>query len=278
VRTAWGSATDGGPFRRRNEDALLAHPPVFLVADGMGGHDSGDLASRIAVEEAAALTGQTEVTADDLHLVVRAIEARLHEEAPEGSAAGTTLAGVALARRESTDHWLVFNIGDSRVYRLAAGVLTQVSVDHSLVQELVDHGTLTREDAARHPERHVITRAIGTGLPANADYWLLPVRMGDRMLVCTDGLTDALDDAAIALVLGSCEDPQIAAELLVDGAIEAGSRDNVTVVVVDAAARPEELDTTFEREHQHHSPTPWDEQSDGSTNPRASRARVPEVP
>lgn len=278
MRTAWGSATDGGPFRRRNEDALLAHPPVFLVADGMGGHDSGDLASRIAVEEAAALTGQTEVTADDLHLVVRAIEARLHDEAPEGSAAGTTLAGVALARRDGTDHWLVFNIGDSRVYRFAAGVLTQVSVDHSLVQELVDDGALTREEATRHPERHVITRAIGTGLPATADYWLLPVRMGDRILVCSDGLTDALEDERIAIVLGSCEDPQIAAEMLVDGAVEAGSRDNVTAVVVDAAARPEELDTTAERERRHHSALPWDEQSDGSTNPRAARARVPEVP
>lgn len=278
MRTAWGSATDGGPFRRRNEDALLAHPPVFLVADGMGGHDCGDLASRIAVEEAAALTGQTEVTADDLHLVVRAIEARLHDEAPAGSAAGTTLAGVGLARRDGTDHWLVFNIGDSRVYRFAAGVLTQVSVDHSLVQELVDDGVLTREEAARHPERHVITRAIGTGQAASADYWLLPVRMGDRILVCSDGLTDALDDARIAVVLGSCEDPQLAAEMLVDGAVEAGSRDNVTAVVVDAAARPEELDTTAERERRDHPAMPWDEQSDGSTNPRAARARVPEVP
>lgn len=277
MRTAWGSATDGGPFRQRNEDALLAHPPVFLVADGMGGHDSGELASRIAVEEASGLTSQAEVSADDVHLVVRGIEARLHAEAPDWSTAGTTLAGVALARREGTDHWLVFNVGDSRVYRFAAGVLTQITVDHSLVQEMVDDGVLTRAEAARHPERHVITRAIGTGHPVSADYWLLPVRMGDRMLVCSDGLTDVLDDAQIAVVLGSCEDPQIAAELLVDGAVEAGSRDNVTAVIVDAAARPEELDTTAERARRH-SHTPWDEQSDGSTQPRAQRARVPEVP
>ncbi len=277
MHTAWGSATDCGPYRRLNEDALLAYPPLFVVADGMGGHDAGEIAARIAIEEASALAGRPVVTADDVHLVVRAISTRVRESVPEGRTVGTTFAGVGLASHDGGSYWLVFNIGDSRVYRYAEQQLAQISVDHSVVQELVDGGLIRAAEAAAHPDRHVITRAIGTGPDPDPDYWLLPVGPADRMLVCSDGLTDVLADPEIAALLGAEPDPQAAAERLVDEAIRRGSRDNVTVVVVDVAtAHAVAVDSTAEAVPRA-AQRPWDEQTDGSTNPRASRNRVPEV-
>jgi serine/threonine protein phosphatase PrpC len=273
VRTTWGSATDCGPFRRLNEDALLAYPPLFVVADGMGGHDAGEVASRIAVEEAGQLAGRPEVTADDVHVIVRAISARVRDVIADGRTVGTTFAGVGLARHDGGSYWLVFNIGDSRVYRYADGALTQISIDHSVVQELVDRGVIGAAEALHHPDRHVITRAIGTGPDPDPDYWLLPVGPADRMLVCTDGLTDELADHEIAELLASSPDPQVAAERLVDAAVERGGRDNVTAVVVDvASSRPDDHTAESRRPEQS-----WDEASDGTTNPRQSRSRVPEV-
>ncbi|MCB2174684.1 MAG: protein phosphatase 2C domain-containing protein [Actinomycetales bacterium] len=275
MRTTWGSATDCGPFRRLNEDALLAYPPLFVVADGMGGHDAGEVASRIAVEEAGQLAGRPEVTADDVHTIVRAISARVRAVVPDGRTVGTTFAGVGIARHEGGSYWLVFNIGDSRVYRYADAGLTQISVDHSVVQELVDRGVIGAAEALHHPDRHVITRAIGTGPDPDPDYWLIPAGAADRMLVCTDGLTDELADDEIAELLASSPDPQVAAERLVDAAVERGGRDNVTAIVVDvAASRAGDDDSTAEA---HREPRGWDEAADGSTNPRQSRARVPEV-
>ncbi len=151
-----------------------------------------------------------------------------------GGTAGTTVAGVAAAPQDGDPYWLVFNVGDSRVYRLADGALEQVSVDHSVVQELRDAGRLAPHEAERHPERHVITRAVGTGPLPEADFWLLPAGPADRILLCSDGLTQELDDDAIRYLLMEQPDPQSAAEILVRAAVEAGGRDNVTVVVVDA--------------------------------------------
>lgn len=277
MHTAWGSATDRGPYRRLNEDALLAYPPLFVVADGMGGHEAGEVAARIAVEEASALAGRPVVTADDVHLVVRAISARVRESVPDGRTVGTTFAGVGVASHDGGSYWLVFNIGDSRVYRYADGSLTQISVDHSVVQELVDRGIIEAQEARHHPDRHIITRAIGTGPDPDPDYWLLPAGPADRMLVCSDGLTDELADTEIATVLGTEADPQRAAERLVDEAVGRGSRDNVTAVVVDVAtAHAVDAGSTAESAPRN-DPEPWDELTDGSTNPRASRTRVPEV-
>ncbi|MCV2395619.1 protein phosphatase 2C domain-containing protein [Actinotalea sp. M2MS4P-6] len=278
VHAAWGSATDCGPYRRLNEDALLAYPPLFVVADGMGGHDAGEVASRIAIEEASSLAGRPVVTADDVHVVVRAISARVREAVPAGRTVGTTFAGVGLATHDGGSYWLVFNIGDSRVYRFADGALSQISVDHSVVQELVDRGVIAPQEAHRHPDRHVITRAIGTGPDPDPDYWLLPVGSDDRMLVCSDGLTDELADDELAAVLADVADPQVAAEALVDAAVRRGGRDNVTAIVVDVAtARSVDADSTAQGAERRAAAKPWDELSDGSTNPRASRARVPEV-
>lgn len=234
MRTSWGSATDTGRVRSLNEDALLAYPPVFLVADGMGGHAAGDVASRVVVEEFRQLAGRPAVVADDVHACIRSAARRLRAELGQVSA-GTTVAGVAVAEHDDGAYWLVFNVGDSRVYRLAGGALEQISVDHSVVQELLDAGAIDAAQAGDHPERHVVTRAVGTGRDPEPDYWLLPAGPTDRLLVCSDGLTTELSDDEIGRLLRAEDDPQAAAGALVDAALRAGGNDNVTVVVVDVA-------------------------------------------
>lgn len=248
VRTSWGSATDRGRVRALNEDSLLAAPPVFLVADGMGGHHAGDLASRVAVEEFSRLVGRDVATADEVHACFARVAARLRAEVEPGRTVGTTVAGAAVADHDGAAYWLVFNVGDSRVYRWSGGVLDQISVDHSLVQEYVDAGHLTSEEARVHPERHVITRAVGTGSVPEPDYWMLPATAHDRLLVCSDGLTSELEDVDLARVLASTPDPEAAARALVDAALGAGGHDNVTAVVVDVLADTgaPDLETTLE--------------------------------
>lgn len=272
VRTSWGSATDRGRVREVNEDALLAYPPVFLVADGMGGHDAGDLASRIAVEEFAQLAGQPSASSDDVHACFTRTSTRIRAEFTRGRQGGTTVAGVAVTEHDGGWYWLVFNVGDSRVYRWSEDTLTQVSVDHSVVQELIESGELTHLAARRHPERHVLTRALGTGEPPEPDYWLLPAGVDDRLLLCTDGLTRELADDEIADVLAAVDDPQEASALLVQHALERGGRDNVSAVVVDVATStaPEQTHTTLPRSAPDLGPHLWDEMLNGATVPRSA--------
>jgi len=275
VRTSWGSATDRGRVREVNEDALLAYPPVFLVADGMGGHDAGDLASRIAVEEFAQLAGQPSASSDDVHACFSRTSTRIRTEFTRGRQGGTTVSGVAVTEHDGGWYWLVFNVGDSRVYRWSDPALTQVSVDHSVVQELLDSGDLSPDAARRHPERHVLTRALGTGEPPEPDYWLLPAGAEDRLLICTDGLTRELADHEISRVLASVDDPQEAAALLVQEALERGGRDNVSAVVVDVATAtaPEQSHATAPRSAPDLGPHLWDEMLNGATVPRRPAAR-----
>jgi protein phosphatase len=249
VHTSAGSATDIGRVRRLNEDAALVQPPVFLVADGMGGHSAGDVASRVTVEEFLPLAVRPTATHDDIQACIERAARRVREAVGDGRTGGTTVAGVAVTTHDGEPYWLVFNVGDSRVYRLADGGLDQVSVDHSVVQELVDAGRLSPQDAEHHPERHVVTRAISTGSAPSPDYWLIPAGPADRMLVCTDGLTQELDDDAIRFLLLEQPDPQEAARGLVRAAVAAGGRDNVTAVVVDLVdgGLPTVDDATIER-------------------------------
>ncbi|NCT91618.1 serine/threonine-protein phosphatase [Cellulomonas sp. APG4] len=275
MRTTWGSATDRGRVRPHNEDSLLAYPPVFMVADGMGGHSAGDVASRLAVEEFGRLAGRATVTPDDVHACIGRVAERLRGAVGTQSA-GTTVAGAAVVSHEGSAYWLVFNIGDSRVYRWAAGTLEQISVDHSVVQEMVDSGELHPDDAREHPERHVITRAVGTRSEPDPDYWLIPAAPADRLLICSDGLTTELDDTQIARLLATEPDPQEAARSLVASAVEAGGHDNVSAVVVDVAAARDaaDVDTTVPPATVHHV---WDEDVDGATQPRPTRPHHPEV-
>lgn len=210
---------------------------MFLVADGMGGHSRGEVASRAVVDAFRPLSSGEWVNASDLAMAVSRAQ-RAVEGLRDGGHAepGSTLAGVALSEQGGRPCWLVFNIGDSRTYRLRAGELEQVSVDHSQVQALIDEAGYSAAKARRSAPRNVITRAIGAGLlePQAADEWLLIAAPGDRLLICTDGLTTELTDHLIAATLLSAPEPAAAAQALVDAAVTAGGRDNVTVIVVDA--------------------------------------------
>jgi len=250
ITVAFGAATDTGLRRRINEDSYLAQAPLFLVADGMGGHNAGEIASAAVVDVYARLAGRTSITQDDMHDALATARRRVAALPPGGGAgAGTTLAGVVVADIDGDGYWLAVNLGDSRTYRLSDGQFEQVSVDHSFVQELVDAGELAADEAHRDSRRNVITRAIGAGSDAAADYWLIPAEEGDRILVCSDGLSGELEQDAIHGILLAETDPQAAATRLVHEAMVRGGRDNITAVVVDALAvrtrtdRPNERDT-----------------------------------
>ncbi|MCK9792669.1 protein phosphatase 2C domain-containing protein [Isoptericola sp. 4D.3] len=261
----WGAATHQGARRSLNEDSYLAGGSVFLVADGMGGHDAGEVASATAVDVLAPLGTSDVVGVDDLRYRVRAAHeaVRAIETAP-GRGAGTTLTGVVLTEQGGEPYWLVVNLGDSRTYRSSDGLLEQVSVDHSEVQELVDDGLITAQEALTHPRRHVVTRALGAPDDPEADFWLLPVHAGDRMLVCSDGLTGELTDRRVAEVLLVEADPQRAADRLVGEALAAGGRDNITVIVVDATGLTDALERTAPRDGH------ADHEDDEDTVPRRS--------
>lgn len=237
-----GAATHSGLRRPLNEDSYMASPPLFLVADGMGGHEAGERASATVIDEFARYIGRVDLELDDLLDALTRARSAVEALSTAGNGrAGTTLSGVVVASVEGMGYWLTVNIGDSRTYRFADGELEQISVDHSVVQELIESGELTIEEAAHDRRRNIITRAIGASSTGDADYWLFPAELGDRMLICSDGLTTEVPDARIAEILGSEPDPQRAADILVDEAVQAGGRDNITVVVVDAvsvASRP----------------------------------------
>lgn len=283
MRTLWGTATDRGRLRALNEDSLLAYPPIFLVADGMGGHEAGDVASKLVIDEFSALVGRESVTADEIHEYFGRTAQRIRETLV-GKTGGTTVAGAAITEHDGGKYWLVFNIGDSRVYRFADGELEQISVDHSVVQELVDRGDIDSECARVHPERHVVTRAVGTGVSPEPDYWMLPAGQHDRLLICSDGLTTELTDAQVQDALATLADPQQAADWLVEAAVKAGGRDNVTIIVVDVAAAWNDLgtlDETVERsslvnkpDHPKRGPdgAEWNDELHGVTKPNQKGA------
>lgn len=232
-----GAATDIGLRRRLNEDSYLARSPLFLVADGMGGYDAGEIASAAVITEFTALVDRASVSVDEVRDAFDRAQAQVRSlPAGAGAGAGTTLSGVAITELNGDGYWLTINVGDSRTYRLADGVLEQISVDHSYVQELIDHGELSPEEAWQDSRRNVVTRAIGAGSDTTPDFWLLPAEEGDRILVCSDGISGELEPDQIARVLRSEPSAQDAATRLVHEALLRGGRDNATAVVVDAVA------------------------------------------
>ncbi len=270
VTVRFGSATDAGLRRRINEDSHIAAPPLFLVADGMGGHHAGEIASATVIEEFAALAGRPSLGIDDVRGALGAARRRVEAlPAGDGAGAGTTLTGVVVADVDGEGYWLAINLGDSRTYRLSDGELEQVSVDHSVVQELIDAGQLDPESASRDTRRNVITRAIGAGSDGDADYWLLPAETGDRILVCSDGLSSELDHATIHAILVAEGHPQSAATRLVHEAMLRGGRDNITALVVDATA----VRSRANRPGDHTAPSaPVADEIDGDTLPRVVAA------
>ncbi|MCU1578458.1 MAG: serine/threonine-protein phosphatase [Rhodoglobus sp.] len=230
------SASDKGLVRRVNEDSLVAVPPLFLVADGMGGHAFGDRASQETARVLGSLLPGDEPARASAILDAVAEANRAVKAISEDEFAGTTLAGVALVQADAGQacHWMAFNIGDSRIYSWDGVVLRQVSVDHSAVQELVDEGVITAAEAAVHPDRNVITRAIGIDGELEPDVWLLPAGGTQTFVICSDGLTKELDDRAIEAVLSSVAADLSPADRLVAAALASGGADNVTVVVVES--------------------------------------------
>lgn len=229
LKLAWGASSDVGLHRAVNEDAVLSAPPIFLVADGMGGYAAGDVASATVVDEFTAAVGCETVTAE----WVTGCLARSNQRVVDGAGGGTTVAGAAVIQQGGRPYWLVFNIGDSRVYHRVGNDVQQVTVDHSVVQEMVDSGALAAERARTHPRRHIITRAVGSSDQARADLWLLPIETGERLMMCSDGVTSELDDRDIRSIVAKMSAPQETADALVRAALTAGGRDNTSAVIVD---------------------------------------------
>ena len=253
-----GAASDVGLVREVNEDAFLVAPPVFVVADGMGGHDRGDIAAAIVVEEFRRLADEGYDPARGPAVVAAtllACQARIADydagQRAQGARdfhAGTTAVVALLIEQSGEPKWLLANLGDSRVYKFNHGRLEQVSVDHSLVQELLDAGTITRSDAAVHPERHVITRALGGSGSTEADFFVLPLSAAERLVLCSDGVSGMIDDRTIEGILAAADDPRDAADQVVAAAVAAGGRDNATAVVVDVVGLVAETPYDSERQ------------------------------
>jgi protein phosphatase len=232
VELRWGEATDVGRVRTNNEDGLITSERLFAVADGMGGHQGGEVASDTALQTLD--ESFVESTSDGLIDAVRDANDAVLERAvgdPELQGMGTTL--VAIAPVDGSDSLAWVNVGDSRLYLLRDGELTQISEDHSHVQELVQAGELTPEEARNHPRRNIVTRAVGIDPNLQIDGDEVNAFAGDRYLLCSDGLTDYVEDDRIASTLRRLDDPNDVAPELVRLANEGGGRDNITVVVVD---------------------------------------------
>ena len=235
----WGERTDVGRTRSGNEDALLATDGLWLVSDGMGGHAAGEVASRIAVETFAPLARRRDLRAADLvaavHAANEAVRAYGTAHAP-ARALGCTVTAVARVVVAGAPRWAILNVGDSRVYRMVGGQLGRATIDHSETEALVLEGVITELEARTHQARNIITRSLGQREPLQADLWLLPPAASERFVVCSDGLNSEIDDAAIKAGLLAHPGAQEAADALVDAALEAGGRDNVSVIVVNASA------------------------------------------
>ena len=223
--TSFGSRTDIGCLRDHNEDSLVVTPPLFAVADGMGGHAAGEVASEIAVRVLSELAPEH----PDVEALGRAIEEAnraVIQAAREGrgrQGMGTTIA----------------QVGDSRAYLLHQGKLQQLTRDHSLMADMIEAGQLTPEEARTHPQRSVITRALGSDAHLHPDIYEINVETGDRLLICSDGLSGMIFDDQIENTLRRVQDPQRCASQLVNEAIAAGGHDNVTVIVADVTGYAE---------------------------------------
>jgi protein phosphatase len=229
-----GAATDTGQVRANNQDAILVAEPLFAVADGMGGHAAGEIASQVAVES---LEVDDVSSVEALARAVRQANQAVWERAagePELRGMGTTMCVVALVDDGQADERIIVaNVGDSRVYQFHDGDITQITDDHSLVEDLVREGRLSHEEARTHPQRNILTRVLGNEPDVEVDTWEIIPQRGDRYLLCSDGLFNEVDDDRIAAVLRRLADPEDAAHELVDMANQHGGRDNVSVVVVD---------------------------------------------
>lgn len=235
---AWGVASDTGRVRTGNEDFVLAAGTLFAVADGMGGHSGGEIASHLAIESVMRIYDDggrhtTDALVEAVQLANDALVQRAERE-PELKGMGTTICALALVDGAEQPLIGVINVGDSRLYLLKdGGDLEQITEDHSLVATLERQGRISKAEAAVHPQRNIITRALGIDSAVMVDSWEIVPFVGDRYLICSDGLYNEVDDPKVAAVLRRLADPGEAARELVRLANESGGRDNISVVVVD---------------------------------------------
>jgi len=240
----WAAVTHKGRRRDTNQDAVLAGYPLFIVADGMGGHIGGEIASASTVDRLRSLVDGDVSPKTIEKALSRAVKDIASHPETTDDGTGTTVTGVFLDASQPTPHWVTLNIGDSRVYLLRDGSIDQITTDHSVVQELVAAGRLSPEEAENHPYGNVITRAVGPSDGVTPDYVRLDVVDGDRFVICSDGLTKELTDYGIQHFLTENPDPADAVSAMLEAALENGGRDNVTIIVLDV-----------ERDGEHDEPT-----------------------
>ncbi|MDR1212773.1 MAG: protein phosphatase 2C domain-containing protein [Propionibacteriaceae bacterium] len=249
MRVRAGVRSDVGRVRRHNEDNYLVGRRIWAVADGMGGQAAGDVASSIVIERLQVCDAAGPLCQDDLVAAVGAINQailRYGSDNDEAEGLGSTVCGLAsISLGQEQDHWAIFHVGDSRVYRYADDLLTRETVDHSEVEELIQAGKIDLSQARCHPQRNVLTRSLGQSPPPRPDVLLLPPMAGEVFLICSDGLTSEVSDDQIGQVLNGCPDPDQAADRLLRMALEAGGRDNVTVLVlrIEADDEPGSVET-----------------------------------
>jgi protein phosphatase len=230
VKVRVGASTDVGRARERNEDAYLAAPPLYAVADGMGGHRAGDVASTLAMQVLSQVAngGRWDMLAEQIRRANHAIIERSRDD-QSLSGMGTTMTATYLDGSEVH----LAQVGDSRAYLLRDGELRPITTDHTLVHEMVERGQITAAEAEHHPQRSILTRALGVDEPVDVDEFTIEAREGDRILLCSDGLHSMVSDEDIERVLLDVRDPQQAADRLVEMANQAGGMDNITVIVME---------------------------------------------
>ena len=232
------AGTHVGLIRPQNEDSYLCRHPLYAVADGLGGHAAGEVASALVVERLAEITLADDTAIDDaqqqLAEAVRDANRRIHESAtedPEHAGMGTTVtAAVAIGDTLGFAH-----VGDSRAYLLRDGELTRLTEDHTPVQRAVRAGVISAEEAEHHPSRHVLAQAVGLDIDVEVDTPRHELQAGDRIILCTDGMTDPIPDADIPALVADSDSPDAALDALIGEALQRGGPDNVTVVVIDAS-------------------------------------------
>jgi serine/threonine protein phosphatase PrpC len=233
--------THAGKVRQNNEDALLVgegeDETLFVVADGIGGFEAGEVASSLAVDVLKGLQPDESFKAAIVEANRRIVAAGRGDEKLSGM--GTTVVAIRFSGKQGEPVAEVAHVGDSRAYLRRGGDLNPITEDHSLVAELVRSGDLTRDQAAEHPQKNLITRALGADEEVDVDTAILPIEAGDRILLCSDGLSDMVSEAGISEILAEFpDDPERAARGLLSAALDAGGNDNITVVVVDVKERP----------------------------------------
>lgn len=233
--------THAGKVRQNNEDALLVGEgedgTLFVVADGIGGFEAGEVASSLAVEVLKGLQPDESFKAAIVEANRRIVAAGRGDEKLSGM--GTTVVAIRFSGKQGEPVAEVAHVGDSRAYLRRGGDMNPITEDHSLVAELVRSGDLTRDQAAEHPQKNLITRALGADDEVDVDTAILPIEAGDRILLCSDGLSDMVSEAGISEILAEFpDDPERAARGLLSAALDAGGNDNITVVVVDVKERP----------------------------------------